>query len=184
MLAMLVEGWENEWNLLDECIKNSATLAEFKRKLLTSIGPDKKSMFVVSDICGVKKLTMLPLGFSALNEHRFRHNFQYISPMCVCNTEIEDNAHFFLHCPLFDALHNDLLGQLSCLPKLDLRNISPQALLYLILYGSSTLNESKNRRILEASISNIKATNSLKYAFHTPAISPFVFLSTIKQALC
>ena len=42
MLAMLVEGWGDEWNLHDECIKNSATLAEFKRKLLTSIGPDTK----------------------------------------------------------------------------------------------------------------------------------------------
>ena len=151
----------HEWNLLDESIRNSATLAEFKRKLLTSIRPVKNSLFGVVDICGVKKLTMLRLEFSALNEHRFRRNFQCISPICVCNTGIEDNTHFLLHCPLFDVFRNDLLGQLSCLPELDLSNINPQALSYLILYGSPTLNESVNRRILEASIAYIKATNRL-----------------------
>ena len=151
----------HEWNLLDESIRNSATLAEFKRKLLTSIRPVKNSLFGVVDICGVKKLTMLRLEFSALNEHRFRHNFQCISPMCVCNTGIEDNTHFLLRCPLFDVFRNDLLGQLSCLPELNLSNINPQALSYLILYGSPTLNESVNRRILEASIAYIKATNRL-----------------------
>ena len=152
----------HEWNLLDETVRNSATLAEFKRKLLNSIKPVKNSLFGVLDICGVKQLTMLRLEFSALNEHRFRHNFQIINPMCACNTGIEDNAHFFLQCPLFDTIRNDLLGKLSHLPKLDLSNIDPQALLYLLLYGSPTFNESENQRILEASIEYIRATNRLK----------------------
>ena len=152
----------HELNLLDETVRNSATLAEFKRKLLNSIKPVKNSLFGVLDICGVKQLTMLRLEFSALNEHRFRHNFQCINPMCACNTGIEDNAHFFLQCPLFDTIRNDLLGKLSYLPKLDLSNIDPQALLYLLLYGSPTFNESENRRILEASIEYITATNRLK----------------------
>ena len=152
----------HEWNLLDETVRNSATLPEFKRKLLNSIEPVKNSLFGVFDICGVKQLTMLRLEFSALNEHRFRYNFQCISPMCACNTGIENNAHFFLQCPLFDTISNDLLGKLSHLPKLDLSNIDPQALLYLLLYGSPTFNESENRRILEASIEYIRATNRLE----------------------
>ena len=81
--------------------------------------------------------------------------------MCACNTGIEDNAHFFLHCPLFNPMRYDLLGQLSYLPKLDLGNIDLQALLYILLYGSPTFGESENRRILEASIAYIKATNRL-----------------------
>ena len=91
--------------------------------------------------------------------------------MCVCNTGIEDNTHFLLHCPLFDVFRNDLLGQLSCLPELDLSNINPQALSYLILYGSPTLNESVNRRILEASIAYIKATNHRNSRTRTLAAS-------------
>ena len=66
----------------------------------------------------------------------------------------------FLHCPLFDLMRYDLLGQLSYLPKLDLGNIDLQDLLYILLYGSPASNESENRRILEASIAYIKATNS------------------------
>ena len=126
----------HEWNMLDENIRNSATIAEFKRKLLTFIRPLKNSLFRVFDIFGVKQLTMLRLEFSMLNEHKFRHNFQCPSPMCACNTGIEDNAHFFLHCPLFVPMRNDLLGQLSYLPQFDLNSIDSKALLNLLLYGS------------------------------------------------
>ena len=50
-----------EWNKLDENVRNSATIAEFKRKLLTVIRPLKKSLFGVFDIDGAKQLTMLRL---------------------------------------------------------------------------------------------------------------------------
>ena len=96
-----------------------ASIAEFKRKLLTSIRPVKNYLFGVIDIVGVKKLTKLRIEFSALNEHKFRYNFQCVSPMCACNTGLEDNEHFLLHCPLFIPMRNDLLGQLSYLPELD-----------------------------------------------------------------
>ena len=137
-----------------------ASIAEFKRKLLTSIRPVKNYLFGVIDSVGVKKLTKLRLEFSALNEHKFQHNFQCVSPMCACNTGLEDNEHFFLHCPLFIPMRNGLLGQLSYLPELDLSSIEPQALLNLLLHGSPTFNESDNRAILKASIAYIKATNN------------------------
>ena len=66
----------HEWNKLGENVRNSVTIAEFKRKLLTVIRPLKRSLFGVFDIDGVKQLTMLRLEFSTLNEHEFRHNFQ------------------------------------------------------------------------------------------------------------
>ena len=141
----------HEWNLLDETVRNSAILAEFKSKLIASIQLVKNSLFGVLHMCG--------LEFSIVNEHRFRHNFHCISPMCACNTGIEDNAHFFLHCPFFYLICYDLIGQLLYLPKPDLGNIDPQALLYQLLYGSPMLNESENPRSLEASIAYIKATN-------------------------
>ena len=78
--------------------------------------------------------------------------------MCVCNTGNDNIAHFYLHCPLFIPISNDLLGQLSCLPEMDLNNINPKALLNLLLSGSPTLKESDNRIIIEASIAYIKAT--------------------------
>ena len=116
----------HEWNKLDENVRNSVTIAEFKRKLLTVIRPLKKSLFGVFDIDGIKQLTMLRLEFSTLNEHKFRYNFQCTSPICACNTGVENNAQLFLHCPLFVPMHNDLLDQLSHLPGLDLCNIDSQ----------------------------------------------------------
>ena len=137
------------------------TIAEFKRKLLTVIRPLKRTLFGVFDIDGVKQLTILRLEFSTLNEHKFRHNFQCTSPTCACYTGVEDNAHFFLHCPLFVPMHNDLLGQLSYLPGLDLSNIGSQVLLNLLLYGSPKFNEIDNRIVLKALIAYIKATGRL-----------------------
>ena len=106
---------------------------------------------------------MLRLEFSTLNKHKFRHNFQCMNPMCVCNTGVEDNAHFFLHCPLFVPMHNDLLDQLSHLPGLDLSNIDSQALLNLLLYGSPKFNEIDNRVVLEASTFHVSSMESIKY---------------------
>ena len=113
----------HEWNVFDETVRNSATLAEFKSKSITSLRPVKNSLFGVFDICGVKKLAMLRREFSTLNEHRFSHNFQCISPMCACNTGIEYYAHFFLHYPLFDPMRYDLLNQLAYLSKLDFKRV-------------------------------------------------------------
>ena len=78
--------------------------------------------------------------------------------MCACNTGIEDNAYFFLHCPLFVSMRNDLLGELSCFPDLNLNNIDSNDLLEVLLYGNSNFNEMQNRIILEASIKYINAT--------------------------
>ena len=65
-----------EWNLLEEDVRHSLTIGEFKRKLLAKIRPDKKSTFAFSDTHGVKCLTKLRVRFSPSNEHRFHHNFE------------------------------------------------------------------------------------------------------------
>ena len=63
-----------EWNLLDQNIKDSNTLAEFKRQLLAVIRPVKQSVYNVYNMTGIRNLTKLRVKFSPLNEHRFRHN--------------------------------------------------------------------------------------------------------------
>ena len=59
------------------------------------------------------KLTKCRLEFSSLNEHKFGHYFYCINLLCNCGMTKEDNKHFFLHCPIFHQLRQDLLGQLS-----------------------------------------------------------------------
>ena len=84
----------SEWNLLDNKIKNSPSVSQFKGDLLSTIRPSKNPTYNIRDIQGIRLLTMLRVEFSALNEHRFKHNFACLSPNCVCGTGTEDNEHF------------------------------------------------------------------------------------------
>ena len=63
-------------------------------ELLSIIRPVKNSTFRVFDITGIKLLTRLRLHFGDLNENRFRHAFDCITPVCICGLANEDNEHF------------------------------------------------------------------------------------------
>ena len=113
-----------EWNLLDDETRNSKSLFQFKHKLLEIVRPLGNSTYKICDISGVKLLTKLRVHFSALNEHRFKHAFDCLSPVCFCGKDNENNKHFLLHCPLYDVLRGDLFDQLSDVPGLDIASIS------------------------------------------------------------
>ena len=148
-----------EWNLLNSDVRNSESLAAFKRKLISTVRPLKNTIYGVYDIVGVRRLTKLHMEFSPLNEHRFWHNFDCLSPICACGCAIEDNQHFLLHCHLFSTMRIDLFGQLTDIPGLDITNLESNALCELLLFGSSQLNVMANRIILEATIAFIDKTN-------------------------
>ena len=111
---------------------------------------------------GVRCLTKLRVKFSPLNEHKFRHNFESLSPICACNSGIEDNEHFLLHCPIYDQIRNDLLDQLSRIPGLELGNLSSGALCELLLFGNPRFNDIANKLILEETISFILSTRRVE----------------------
>ncbi len=150
-----------EWNLLDEDTRNSVSIGEFKRKLLAQIRPPCRSVYNVHNITGIRNLTRLRVGFSPLNEHRFRHNFDCLSPLCICGVANEDNEHYLLHCPLFENARRDLFDQLGDIPLLDVTVLDNEALGNLLLFGAEKLNIVSNRMILEATISFIEKTKRL-----------------------
>ena len=53
----------------------------------------------------------------------------------MCSIGIEDNKHFFLHCPLFDNARRVLFGQLRDIPLLDFLILDNKALVNLLLFG-------------------------------------------------
>ena len=65
-----------DWFNLDGNIRNSESISVFKNRLLLFIRPAQNSVFNIFDPKELKLLTWLRLGFSHLNEHRFRHNFE------------------------------------------------------------------------------------------------------------
>ena len=145
-----------EWDSLNEELKNSSTLTEFKRLLLGYVRPKGNPIYGIANLQGIRLLTKCRLEFSPLNEHKFRHNFDCLNPFCNCGTAKEDNEHFLLHCPLFNELRQDLLGQLSEILNEDALNLDPKELCHLMLYGSPSLSVIDNRMIIEATIQYIE----------------------------
>ena len=100
LIALLVHIFKRD--KLDSEIKYSVSIAQFKNKLISTVRSMGNSIYNIHDIIGVRYLTKLRLQFSALKEHKFRHNFDCLSPFCICGTAKEDKEHFLLHCPLYD----------------------------------------------------------------------------------
>ena len=89
----------DEWFHLDPSIRNSETINAFNQKLLPFILPLENGIFNIFDPEELKLLTRLRLGFSNLNEHRFRHDFQEcLNPLLRCSLETKNNSHCLLHC--------------------------------------------------------------------------------------
>ena len=134
--------------------KKSTSFPHLKSKLLTIIRPERKSKYNICDIEGAGYLTKLRVRFSSLNELKFRHNFDSLTPLCTCGIENEDDEHFLLRCPQFHLMRQNLFGQLSHVPGL-IPNLDDKPLCELLLFGDTQLNFANNRKILEATISYI-----------------------------
>ena len=162
----------SEWDLLDNKVRNSSSISQFKKNLLGIIRPSKNPTYNIRDILGIRLLTKLRVEFSALNGHRFKHNFVCLSPMCVCGTGTEDNEHFLLHCPLYSILRQDLFDQLSDIDGFNAADVNPKELCLLLLFGDQNLGTVANRIILEANISFIKASARLNQCRNVAAAPP------------
>ena len=102
------------WFNLDDSIRNSESVAIFKSRLLSLIQPFQSNVYNIFDPIGLKLLTRLRLGFSHLNEHKFRHDFQEcLNPLCLCNFEIEDTTHYLLLCQYFSEHRINLINSVN-----------------------------------------------------------------------
>ena len=98
---------------LDDSMRISETISTFKTRLLSLIRPAQNNIFNIFDPIGLKFITRLRLGFSHLNENRFRHNFQdFINPLCSYSLQIEDTLHY-LHCHRFNHICTDLMNSVK-----------------------------------------------------------------------
>ena len=146
----------SDWFDLDPSIRNSESFSSFKSKLFSFIRPVQRNVYNIFDPQGLKLLTRLRLGFSHLNEHRFRHNFQdCINPLCSCSLEIEDTSHYLLHCHNFSRYRIDLMNSVNSVRD-HFESLSDSSKRDILLYGDSRLDTNKNKFILVATISYIK----------------------------
>ena len=120
--------------------------------LLSFIRPKHVDTFGIHNPIVMQLLTRLWLGFSHLNEHKFRHNFSnFLNPQCECNLEPEATSHFLLRCDLFQVERTALLNDIK---EIDERIISDNTSILdqILLYGNENYNHDTNKKILLSTI--------------------------------
>ena len=150
----------SEWNKLDPEIRLSPSLSIFKTKLSKLIRPTPKLVYGIHDPKGLAILTQLRVGLSKLNFHKFRHNFRdTVNPLCPASDGVEDTEHFLLLCHLYNGPRSDLLNSVNAilLPH-GFSSLSNEALLKFILYGDERLTIDTNKKLLQATLKFIHAS--------------------------
>ena len=141
-----------EWNKLDINIKSMTSYTAFKNALSSFIRPKHVDTFGIHNPIGLQLLTRLRLGFSHLNEHKFRHNFRdFLNPLCECKLKPETTSHFSLRSHLFQVEVATLLNDIK---EIDKRIISDNTgiLDQILLYGNENYNNDINKKILLSTI--------------------------------
>ena len=116
----------------------------------------QNNVFNIFDPKVVILLTCLHLGFSHLNEHRFRHNFENsINPLCSCSLVAGDTLHYQLHCHHFSQYCFNFINRLKSAFD-NFESLSDDDKKLILLYGDSRLDNNKNKFILKATFNYIK----------------------------
>ena len=103
-------------------------------------------------------MTRLLLGLSHLRDHKFRHSFQdCLNSICSCGIEVETTTYFLLHCPNYLHERKILLDNIkSVLPNI--LKQSNSFIYNVLLFGDTSLDDSSNAIILNATINYITST--------------------------
>ena len=132
--------------------------------MLKCIRPAPKLVYGIHDPEGFAILTQLRVGLRELNFNKFRHNFKdEVNPLCPANDGVEDIEHFLLHCRSYQAPMSDLLNSVSAiLLPYGFSSLSSEVLLRYMLYGDQSLTFETSKRLLEATLTFIHATERFK----------------------
>ena len=150
-------------------IRNSPSLSNFKCRLKGIMFPKPNHLYSFGLGRAPVHLARLRMGLSGLNKHR--HSYHYIPrPSCdSCGHRIEDNIHFFLHCPTYQRVRNTLILSVSPIVVdispdiLNIRNNRyAQALVNIFLTGDSRLSTEANKIIFSHVFEYIIATKRFR----------------------
>ena len=152
----------DNWNNLDNDIKELPSLNQFKKKILTFIRPKGNTFFSIQDKLGIKLLTKIRVNFSDLRDHRFNHNFNCDNPTCICGLGDETSVHFFLCCPRYTNLRVIYLGKISEIIGSDVTVLPKDHLTKILMYGSNVYNTITNELIIKQTLIFLKKTGRFK----------------------
>ena len=92
----------NERNNLGKMIKSSESYLTFRKRLFSLIRPKCNYTYGIHHPTMLKLLTLLRLGLSDLNDHKFNQNFtECINTLCSRSLRVQNNVQSFTHCHHF-----------------------------------------------------------------------------------
>ena len=148
-----------EWSKLDPSLQNSASYNVFKKSILKFIRPSSNKIFQCHNSKGIKSVTILRLGLSHLQEHKFKHSFQVtLNPVCSCGLDIETTSHYFLHSTLFHAERSTLLNNINEIDS-TIFNKCDSVVTLILLCGNESFKDEVNLLILNATTDFVLSTN-------------------------
>ena len=116
------------------------------------IRPSPNSIFNCHNPKGIKLLKRLRLGQSHLRDHKFKYSFQeLLNPICNCETDVETTTYYLLHCPLFSDERMILINNIPN-TGINILNLNDSRFSEMLLFGNSSLNNTKNIFILNTTI--------------------------------
>ena len=123
--------------------------------------PEKKSLFNIHDLNGIKWIFQIRVGLSPLKSHKQSHNFQDTpDETCLCTLNAETSHHYLLHCPNFIEQRHELFQFLNPLMLANnMRFLDDKNLVHLLLYGHEKFKLHENQSILKATINFVQKTS-------------------------
>ena len=150
------------WFTLPNYLRKATNFPNFKQHIFHIYRPQKSLTYKISDNKGLKLITRLRCDFSDLRDHRFRHSFNCLSPLCSCGDANESTTHFLLNCQNHSRFRLLLFTNLFNIGNVDRTRWSDSALVSLLLYGHPKFSNAQNHNILSETISFINKTERFK----------------------
>ena len=149
------------WNVLGPDVRLAKSISVFKKHILETYRPAKKSLFNIHDPKCIKWIFQLRVGLSPLKSHKKRHNFQDTpDDTCHCTGDAETSHHFLLHCPTFIEHRRNLFETINpIILKNSLHILDDNDMVHLLLYGNDTFKLEENQSILKATIDFIRKSS-------------------------
>ena len=107
---------------------------------------------------------MTRLGFTHLQEQKFKHNFaDTANPLCSCTIETENTEHFFVRCQNNLSARTTLIYELNNIHNA-IDSLNSTDFIRVILYGDKNLDDVTNFKIITATIKFIKTKKRFEEA--------------------
>ncbi len=128
------------WNKLTMEMRNKDSVQSFKSQFKRQLS-ELQILYFYGERWPSVHHARMRIGCSKLNFDLHFNLHVSKSPACICGARYEDATHFFLWCPRFDNIRQELLYDIRGVMPINAKNL---------LYGNENFNKESNERVFKA----------------------------------